>query len=404
MKFTVKSFGCRVNQIEIESIKNLLQENGFIYDEKNYDIVIINSCCVTHKAENDVLRFIRKVVFGNPERKIIVSGCMASLYGDKIKDISQSIKIFHNEDKHNIVKYLCGKETDDFFRIKGFEKRSRAFIKIQDGCNFYCSYCIVPFARNKMKSKKFNEVINEITDLTLNGYKEIVLSGTRLGAYEWDGKRLKDLLREIEKINGDFRVRLSSLEPMEIDEELVYIMSNNKRFCSYFHIPLQSGSNDVLKSMKRPYTTEYFQKKVELIRKKIKYCGIYSDVIVGYPCETDKDFEKTVNFIKDLKLSGLHVFTYSPRKLTKAYELKDLDPKIKKERSVIMHKVDEEIREDFIRLVKGINLDAILLRNTQKQITALTTNFIEVFLKEKPKGDRFFIKITDHKNKLAVIE
>ncbi|MEF3279786.1 MAG: tRNA (N(6)-L-threonylcarbamoyladenosine(37)-C(2))-methylthiotransferase MtaB [Elusimicrobiota bacterium] len=402
MRFSVKSFGCKVNQIEIQSIYNDLLESGLLYDEKNYDILIINSCCVTEKAEKDLIKFIKKARIQNPDSRIIVTGCMATLFKEKIKNIDYSVEFFTNKNKSEIVKILTGKDGDSLFGIKDFGEKTRAFVKVQDGCNLFCSYCIVPFARNEMISKPFSNVINEIKNLVLKGYKEMVLSGTRLGAYFYDGKKLSDLLLEISKLDGDFRIRLSSLEPMEINEKLIDILSNPRRFCSYFHIPLQSASDSVLKSMKRPYSIRHFLEKLNLIRKKMENVGVYSDVIVGYPQETEEDFKKTIRFVEENKLSGLHVFTYSKRPLTEAYNLEDINLNLKKERSEIMHEIDKKLRKDFITSMIGKDLDSIAIKQKNNYTLALTTNFIEVKLKEKiPKNERFNVRIADFVNGIA---
>jgi threonylcarbamoyladenosine tRNA methylthiotransferase MtaB len=395
MKISYKSFGCRVNQIELESIIEKFVAKGYSLSLDNYDIIIINSCCVTKKTEDEVLRFIRKERERNPNSEIILTGCLATVFKDEILKRFKDIVIYTNRDKNRIVKDFLGVE-DEFFSVNGFYGKTRAFVKIQDGCNLRCSYCIVPFARDIMVSKPIESVIDEIRRLIANGYKEIVISGTRLGAYTYKDIKLKDLLKEIEKIKGNFRIRLSSLEPVEVDEELINILKNSERFCSYFHIPLQSASDDVLSSMKRPYTAKEFAQKVEMIRKNIKDVGIYLDVIVGYPTETDDDFKKTFRFIEDLKFSGLHVFTYSPRPFTKSFELKDLNPKIKKERSKTMHKLDKKLRLEFAISMIGKPLDSISLDRKGEYTNFLTTNFIDVLVKsDMPSGKRSDIKITE---------
>lgn len=396
MKFFIKTFGCRVNQVESESIREALVNYGFRYDGEHFDIVIINSCCVTDKAEKEVLRYIRRCVLNNTIKKIIVTGCLASAFKEKIKEIKNEIQIFPNNLKSEIVYYLTGNRMDDFFKISGFLSKTRAFIKIQDGCNLRCSYCIVPIARENMISKPFNNVMDEIKELVFKKYREIVLCGTRLGAYNYDGKRLEDLLEAIYKLPGNFRVRLSSIEPMEINERLVEITSDTFRFCSYFHIPLQSGSDRILKLMRRPYTTDYYRKKVELIRKKMKDPGIYSDIIVGFPSETDEDFKNSLNFVEEISLSGLHIFTYSKREKTESFGLDDVPSVIRKERSMVMHMLDEKLRNNFALSMKGKTLDCIVLRKKNDLTSALTTNFIEVILKDNVElNSRVNLKITD---------
>ena len=395
MKIYYKSFGCRVNQIELESIIEKFLKKGHKLSFNDYELLIVNSCCVTKKAEDDLLRFIRKEKEKNKFLKIILTGCYATLFEENLKERFGDVVVYKNDEKKRIVKDFLNEE-DDYFNVSGFNLRTRAFIKVQDGCNLRCSYCIVPFARNQMISKPVENVIDEIKKLIENGYKEIVISGTRLGAYKSDDRKLKDLLKEIEKLNGDFRVRLSSLEPMEVDSELVSIIKNSQRFCSYFHIPLQSASDNILKDMKRNYSVKTFIEKIELIRKNIENVGIYSDIIVGYPSERDEDFKETFKVTRNLKLSGLHIFTYSPRPFTKSFELKDLNPKIKKERSKAMHELDKKLRLEFARSMIGKPLDSISLNRKGEYTNFLTTNFIDVLVKENiPSGKRLNIKITE---------
>lgn len=399
MKFYIKTFGCRVNQIESESVAEELIKCGIYYDEKNFDILIINSCCVTEKTEKEIIKYIKKSLDLKPFIQIIVTGCFATVFKEKIEEISKNIKIFSNSNKSDIIKTLTGKETNRLFRIEGFKSRTRAFVKVQDGCDLRCSYCIVPIARNEMISKPLSNAVEEINNLVLKGYKEIVLSGTRLGAYDDEGKRLNHLLKKIADIKGNFRIRLSSLEPMEINEELCEICSDSSRFCSYFHIPLQSGSDEVLKKMRRPYNINFFSNKLDLIRKKIKDVGIYSDVIVGFPGESEKDFLNSVNFIKQAELSGLHVFTYSKRPKTESFYMEDLGYEVKKKRSQIMHDLDKELRKNFGLKMIGKNIDSVVIREKKGVFWALTSNFLEISLKNKAEVNaRADVTITDFKN------
>lgn len=383
MKIYFKSFGCRTNQIETESIVESLMESGFVISEDDWDLFLINSCSVTAKAENEEISFIKKIVSKNPDARIVITGCMASIFEEKIKKISKNIEIFKNDEKEKIPSALTGRDIDlKYFSINGFYSKTRAFVKLQDGCNLKCSYCIVPFTRSSISSKPFDIAIDEIKRLVDNGYKEIVLSGTRLGAYDSAGKKLNELLKMIASLKGDFKVRLSSLEPMEINEELIDVCSDSERFCDYFHIPLQSGSDRILSLMRRPYNRSFYYKKIELIRKRMKNPGLYSDIIVGFPSETDDDFNDSMNFINSLGLSGLHIFTYSKRPYTASESMAELDDRIKKERSKKAHMLDKKLRDDYKKSLIGSVISSLSLKHKNGKTIFLGSNFVEITVDE----------------------
>jgi threonylcarbamoyladenosine tRNA methylthiotransferase MtaB len=383
MKIYFKSFGCRTNQIEIESIVENLVSVGFVVSGNDWDVFLINSCSVTARAENEEISFIKKIASKNPDARIVITGCMASLFAERIKKISKNIEIFKNDEKEKIPSALSGRDIPtNYFSINGFYSKTRAFVKLQDGCNLKCSYCIVPFARSSISSKPFDTAVDEIKRLVDNGYKEIVLSGTRLGAYDSGGKKLNELLRMLSSLKGDFRVRLSSLEPMEINEELVDICSNSERFCNYFHIPLQSGSDKILSLMRRPYNRSFYSKRIELIRKRMKNPGLYSDIIVGFPSESDDDFNNSMDFISSLGLSGLHVFTYSKRPYTASESMAELDERIKKERSKKAHMLDKKLRDDYKKSLIGEVVISLSLKHKDGKTIFLGSNFVEIVVDE----------------------
>lgn len=390
MKIFFKSFGCRTNQVEIESIKQHLSLDGFEIS-KNLDeceCVVINSCCVTQKAEEEVERFVRKIVKKYKDKKIILTGCLATLKPNYFSD--SNVVVFKNKEKHLIYNYLTKSDKDlsDFKIVKSWG-RTRAFIKVQDGCNMNCSYCIVPKLRTEIKSKGFDLVLAEIKNLVECGVKEIVLSGTRLGSYNDNGKSLKDLVKEVIKIPGDFRLRYSSIEIWELDEELIEL-STHKKVCKYFHIPLQSGSDKILRLMKRPYTKKYFEDKIKMIRKLIPNIGIYSDVIVGFPGEDDYDYLETEKFVKDLSLSGLHVFSFSKRPNTEAFGMSDNPQKVIYERSVRMHEVDRFLRDKFISSFIGGYLEVLTIKKKDDVIYGLSSEFVDVLINDDLKLNQFY--------------
>ncbi|MBU2530555.1 MAG: MiaB/RimO family radical SAM methylthiotransferase, partial [Elusimicrobia bacterium] len=317
MKIYFKTVGCRVNQIETQSLVEKLLSLGCrkVDDAALADTIIINSCSVTAKADKDVFKFIKKFRKANLKAKIFVTGCTATLYPAKISKLYPFVYLISNEEKENIsVHILNEKVKKDFFSIDKFDDHTRAFIKIQDGCNFKCSYCIVSKARPNLTSKSVQGVLAEIETLIKNGYKEIVFCGIRLGAYRCAQTNydLADLMEKIFNIDGDFRIRFSSIEAQEISLRLLKTLKEGKeKFCSYFHIPLQSGSDKVLREMNRRGTRGDYALKISEIRSLFPDAGIFADIIVGYPTEYETDFKASFDFIEKLELSGLHVFSYS---------------------------------------------------------------------------------------------
>lgn len=389
MKIFFKSFGCRTNQIEVESLKQHLILDGFQIskDLNNTDLVIINSCCVTQKAEDEVEKFLDKIL--NKGHKFVVfTGCLATLKPDYFS--KKGVVVFKNDEKHLIYNFITKKDKDlSSFPIIKTGERTRAFVKIQDGCKMGCSYCIVPKLRTKLKSKSFDMILSEVKNLIQSGVKEIVLSGIRLGSYNDNGKTLKELVKSIIRIPVKFRLRYSSIEIWEIDEELIDL-SMDEKICKYFHIPLQSGSDKILRLMKRPYTKKYFEEKINLIRKKIPKIGIYSDVIVGFPYETDDDYNETERFIKDLSLSGLHVFSFSKRPYTEAFFMKENSKKIIEERSKKMHELDRFLRDRFLSSFVGSFIEILTIKRKDNNILGLSSEFIDVLIEENLKLNELY--------------
>ncbi|MCX7641811.1 MAG: MiaB/RimO family radical SAM methylthiotransferase [Elusimicrobiales bacterium] len=389
MKIYFKSFGCKTNQIEIESLKQHLILKGFVVCDKNPDFFVINSCCVTENAEKDVIKFLKKVLKENPSSLIIFTGCLATLKWNEFKE-QERIKVFSNSEKHLIYNFLTEDKKDiSFFPIIRLTNKTRAFIKVQDGCDMECSYCIVSKLRSVPKSKSIFSIIDEVKNLISLGVKEIVLSGTRLGSYKDSGKNFADLVCEIIKIPGNFRIRYSSLEPWEIDEYLIEV-SQDSKICKYFHIPLQSGSDKILSLMKRPYNKSFFEDRINLIRKKIDNVGIYSDIIVGFPEESEVDYLETEKFVKDICLSGLHVFTFSKRPNTEAFSKNDLPKNIKEDRSNNMREVDKLLRKKFISSKIGNKMEVLTMKIKNGIVYGLSSEFIDVITEDNVLVNEFY--------------
>ena len=352
--FYIKTLGCKVNSYESEYIRNLLLNNDFEEVESNADICIVNTCTVTNTADNKSKQVINNIRKNNPHGIVIAMGCFCQFRENEITDLINADIIIGNKDKSKILDYindyLNNKEQIVKFydmndvpfedmEVQKYNKHHRAFIKIEDGCNNFCSYCIIPYVRGRVRSKNYDKCINEARDLVNSGHKEIVLAGIHTGQYNDDGKRLCDVINSLSKIDGLERIRLSSVEIVELDEGMLEILKNNNKFVSHLHIPLQAGSNNVLKLMNRRYTREEFIDMVNNIKKLRPGISLSTDIIVGFPGETDEDFDDTLELSREVGFSKIHVFPYSDRNGTVASKMKNkVDGNIKKQR---VHKLME---------------------------------------------------------------
>ncbi|WP_277995558.1 tRNA (N(6)-L-threonylcarbamoyladenosine(37)-C(2))-methylthiotransferase MtaB [Desulfitibacter alkalitolerans] len=336
-KVAVHVLGCKVNQYEIEGIKELFRERHYKivdFDEKA-DVYVIHTCTVTHLGDRKSRQYIRKAVKNNPHAIVAVTGCYAQVSPQEVEKIEGVDIVLGTRDRKEIVDVVekCQKgrqikRISDSMLNKEFEElpvfkpsRARAFLKIQEGCDRFCTYCIVPYARGPIKSRDFHNTILEIENLVNNGFQEIVLTGVHLGTYGKDlgkGINLFYLLSELVKISGLKRLRISSLDPDEIDTDLLELMTENEKICPHYHIPLQSGDDLILQKMGRKYTLDDYRRLVTDIRNKRPEAAFTTDVIVGFPGETEELFANTKEFIKEIGFADLHVFKYSPRKGTPA--------------------------------------------------------------------------------------
>ena len=339
MKFEIKTLGCKVNTYESNVMSDLLENAGFEKSSKTEeaDIFIVNTCTVTNTADNKSLKLIRQLYRSNEKAIIVVCGCAPQKDISKLINIPGVAIIIGNKNKTKIVDYIneyqkTKKQIVDIYDLSEVEfedmklnnfEHTRAFVKIQDGCNNFCSYCIIPYTRGNVRSKKKEDVLEEINNLVLQGHKEIVLTGIHTGNYgaEWEGYRLADLLKDILKINGLERLRISSIEITELNDQVLDIFKQSNVLVDHLHIPLQSGSDTVLKRMNRKYDTEYFLLKLEQIRKIRPDISITTDIIVGFPGETEDEFRETLETAKKCCFSKIHVFPYSLRETTAAEKL-----------------------------------------------------------------------------------
>lgn len=404
MKFNIITLGCKVNSYESNFMKEALVKNGFSFCNLNEkcDILILNTCTVTDTSDKKSLKEVRRLKRENPNAILVVCGC--SVQNDKTKYDALGINILMgNINKSNIVsiieKYLDDKTPVEYVaktRDLPFENmevdisdHTRAYIKIEDGCDNFCSYCIIPFVRGKKRSKDFSLVLREVEHLANNGYKEIVLTGIDTGGYESNGKDLTDLIHEMSKINGIERIRQSSIEITQINDKFIEELKNNKKICDHIHIPLQSGSDSILKLMNRKYDLKYFFDKIDMIRSVRPDISITTDVIVGFPGETEEMFLETMETCKKINFSKIHAFPYSERKGTKASMMDGkVAESVKHERVKKLLELSDSLEKSYYDKFKGKNKDVLIEEVNEFGSKGHTSNYLMVHTNEKlQKGE-----------------
>ena len=337
MKIAFHTLGCKVNQNDTESMTSLFRERGheIVPFEAVADVYVINTCAVTNLGERKSRQSIRRAAAIKPRPVVVVTGCYAQTASGEVAGIPGVNLVIgmadrprlaelveeYCKDRHNLVRVGDISREKSWIKlpVSHLTERTRATLKVQEGCDQFCSYCIVPLARGRVRSLPLVEAFNEFRNLVDSGFREIVLTGIHLGAYGKDrGLTLTDLLMEVLKVPGDYRIRLGSIEPNELDDRLLNIILNNNRICQHLHIPLQSGSDRILKLMNRHYTVAYYSRLLNRIRRENPLIAIGADLIVGFPGETDSDFEDTCSFLIEQSFSRIHVFRFSPRKGTPA--------------------------------------------------------------------------------------
>ncbi len=362
------TFGCKVNLYETECLKGLLSSEGYELSEKELDadIFLINSCTVTSESDKKLRKTINRIKKSYPHSIIALTGCFVQAFPDKAKELDVDILV-GNSNKTQILTalkeyfyckakqfYICDNSVNSVFepmRLDGFQKKTRAFLKIQDGCNQFCTYCIIPKARGRICSKPVDEIRKEVEILAENGYKEIVIVGINLSFYGKEfGLRLIDAIETVCSVEGIERVRLGSLEPEIISDEDIERMAKQKKLCPQFHLSLQSGCDKTLKAMNRHYTTEEYAEIVEKLRSAFPDCAITTDIMVGFPDETDEDFEKSCEFARKMEFSQAHIFPYSRREGTIAYKMENqVNQSIKNERAKKMSEITDKSRMEFMK-------------------------------------------------------
>ena len=409
--FLIKTLGCKVNTYESEFVRNLLLLNGYKEVDDNADICIINSCTVTNTADNKSKQVINNIKKNNPNAIVVAMGCFVQFRKNEIKDLIDADIIIGNNKKSKVLKYINEFDKEhkqilafdnidnaDFedMEIKRYNHRHRAFIKIEDGCNNFCSYCIIPYVRGRVRSKDFNKCIMEVNDLALAGHKEIVLTGIHTGQYNSDGKKLADLINKISETPGIKRIRLSSVEIVELDDKMMDVIKNNKVFVSHLHIPLQAGSDHVLKLMNRRYDKKHFKEMVAEIRNIRKDISLTTDVIVGFPGETEEDFNETMDFFKEIGFAKIHVFPYSDRNGTVASRMKDKVPgNIKKERVHKLLELSNELEKEYFNSFINKEVEVLIEEEKDGFYYGFTDNYIPLKLKGNYEINELYnIKLT----------
>lgn len=412
--------GCKVNHYECSAIRTLLLYKGLVEDEKNPDVIIINTCSVTSTADQKSRQFIRRYRKKFINSIVVVMGCYAQMNHEFILNELDADIVLGTSNRNKIYNYLLEFETNHQ-KIDATEEKTRlfceyeelnesacsenvrAYLKIQDGCDNFCSYCLIPFTRGKSRSRNHFEIIKEAKYLISQGYKEIVITGIDVGSY---GKDLTDisfstLIEELLKLNGLKRLRISSIEMSQVDNKLISLFSKYPNLAKHLHIPLQSGSNTVLERMNRKYNVEEFFNKIKLIKDNIENIAITTDVIVGFPLESDIEFKETYDFIKKCNFSTVHVFPYSLRKGTKAAQYKNqVDPNEKNKRVHALIELSNELLNNFIQDNLETEQSVLIEQYLKEEKIAIghTSNYIETKIKSDKDVTGEFINISFDKS------
>ena len=373
-RFRLVTLGCRTNQYETQAYRDQLLQLGFEEAQEGEiaDLCIVNTCTVTQSADRSSRHQIRKMIEHNQGAQIVVTGCLAET--DLIHKIGKGFSLFPNKEKERLVASLFPEEDIPEFSIKHFEAHTRAFVKVQDGCNSFCTYCIIPYVRGRSRSRSIDEVICEVKDLVTSGYKDIVITGINVGDFEGG---LANLIRAVDQVDGVKRLRLSSIDPDEVDDDLIDAVLNGKNTCHSLHIVLQSGSNVILKRMNRKYTRQIFFNTIEKLKRASPDFTFTTDVIVGFPGETEADFGETLEVMGEVQFAKVHMFPYSRRTKTRAALYPNpVSQKVINERKARVLQLAERQAYDLREKYVGRTLSVL----TEDDHSGHTENFLTVIL------------------------
>ena len=415
-KVSFITLGCKTNQYETNAMaQNFIDSNFKICNmEEDPDIIVVNTCTVTNIADRKSRQALREAKKNHPHAIIIACGCYVQVAKEKIKELKEIDVLIGNSEKKDIVnileKYIKNNEKKNEIcdvnqekeylelGIIAYSEKTRATIKIQDGCNNFCTYCLIPYARGRVRSRKKECIIEEVIKVVKSGIKEIVITGIHIASYGIDFEkkyRLIDLLEDLNEIEGLKRIRLGSLEPSLITEEFCKRLSNLSKICNHFHLSLQSGCDETLKRMNRKYTTNEFKEVTKRLRKYFKDVNFTTDIIVGFPGETNEEFNKTYNFLQEIKFYKMHVFKYSQRNGTAAAKMPNqIDGVIKDERSKKLIELSNKNQEEISKSYKGKQLEVLFEEQKNGIWTGYTTNYIKVSYKSDDDLENKILNLT----------
>ncbi len=414
-KVAFVTLGCKVNQYESNAMAQKFLDNNYeiCEIEDNPDIIIVNTCTVTNIADRKSRQLLRKAKETNPNAVVVACGCYVQVAKDKVdsieeidisignsekKDIVSIVEnyIYQNEKINKIFDVNKEKEFSEMGLIT-FTEKTRATIKIQDGCNNFCTYCLIPYARGRVRSRHKENIIKEVEEIAKKGIQEIVITGIHIASYGLDFEenyRLIDLLEDLNKIEGIKRIRLGSLEPSLITEEFTKRLSKLDKICNHFHLSLQSGCDDTLKRMNRKYTTSEFREVAKRLRNYFKDVNLTTDIIVGFPGETEEEFKKTYEFLKEIKFYKMHVFKYSPREGTLASKMPNqIDGNIKEQRSQILIELSDKNQEEYNKEYFKNSQEVLFEEEKDGIWTGYTSNYVKVSYKSDENLENKFLKI-----------
>lgn len=399
MKYKILTLGCKVNRYESEAIATILKRNGMVATEKGEtaDVFILNSCTVTSTGDQKVRQSLRREKAKNPDAVIVLTGCMAQAFPEKSSELEEADIILGTSNRSRIIEHIMqfishkqriiditkheNGEKFEKMEIDDFSDRTRAYIKIQDGCNRFCSYCIIPYARGRVRSKPLEDLRLELEKIAQKGYKEVVLTGINLSCYGQDlGLGICDAIECANNVEKLERIRLGSLEPELLTIDVINRMKKSQKLCPQFHLSLQSGSDGTLQRMNRHYDTAEYHEIVQNLRNTFENCAITTDIMVGFPGETDKEFEENLNFAKKVKFAQAHVFAYSIRPGTKAAVMENqITKKVKEDRSHQMIKATDATRSAYFDEMIGKTFDVLFEREISKNVfEGYTNNYVPV--------------------------
>ncbi len=395
--FAIQTFGCRVNQAEAFLWSDEFQKNGLKYKENFYrsDLVVVNSCTLTSRADSDLRSFIRKVSCLNPRAKLVVTGCFAQRASEELRRMPQVWRIFPNTEKDDLAREVLsvfGSKRKN--PVLAF--RSRALVKIQDGCNFRCTFCIIPSVRGRSKSAEKEKTLNQIQEFIAQGFKEIVLTGIHLCSYGADLTpkiSFLELVREIERVDGLLRLRLSSLDPRFLKPGWIDCLTSSGKICPHFHLSLQNGSDRILERMGRKIKTEQYKGILHDLREKSPLASLGADIIVGFPGESEDDFAQTYSFLEQSPLTYFHVFTYSPRPGTAAASWPQVESNLKRQRAALLRDLSRKKNASFRKLFVGKECNGIVIKKERARTEVLTSNYLKVFIPSCPYQEKEEVRV-----------